>query len=243
MPRPDLPPRDSPAARRWGVGSITPLAGIWFLVWTVSALTVYGCGGASSPTRHTARTVRLAVLSEPPSRSDAMPSWVSKAMRTKGDSPVPTVDQEKARWVLRPHSAWLLPLAGGVTCLVRIVPPLVSTFHGRPLGPTASQNCLPDRLVAAGRLCESQSLSTTFRRHLRTLVDGIVPDDVAYVTLHSSDGRSKNVSVERNSYETTAVNPYSVTFVVGEGESRRRYKVPIASAADAGRQPYVSQRR
>jgi hypothetical protein len=207
------------------------------LVLSAVALALPGCGGSGSRVPVSSAPVSLSVLRDRRTLNERPPSWVAEKLQGPDGSPLPSNDISMARKVLRHQRAWVVPVPGAGICLVRIVRPLVPFYRGRSLPPTVSQTCLPPGEVMHGGLRESQSLSTSFKARLPTLVDGIVPDGVSHVVIHFADHSSRSVGVSRNSYEATVVNPYSLTFFTGAGRSRRRSVVPIPSAAGAGPDP------
>jgi hypothetical protein len=201
------------------------------------ALLAAGCAGGEEAQRPDRPASPFGVLRSSPSDGDGLPAWVIGDMRRSDRAAFASLDLTGARRVLGRRRAWLLPMAPKGLCLVQVVRPLVAEFHGKALPPTVGQICLPEHAVEIGELRQSRSLSTTFTTHLRTLVEGIVPDGVRSVTVHFEHHSSERVPVTRNSYEATVVNPHSVSFSVSTDGHRRDRVVSIASAAGARPRP------
>jgi len=200
------------------------------------AVGLVGCGTARSPQPSDSPSPAFAVLQTARTRGDVVPFSVARYLLESDEPRLSGTDIQGARGVLPNQQGWLVPAAEDKLCLVRVVYPFVSKSDGEHLPPSISRACSSEVTAEAGRLVETQSLSTTLAKRLPTRVDGIVPDGVHHVSVHSTDGASKVVPVVRNAYEVIVVNPRFVSFVAEQAGRRRRYVVPTPSAA--GGRPY-----
>lgn len=200
---------------------------------------VAGCGSADDPPLATSSQSALDVLRAPRSNRDAVPPWVVRHLLTKGEEPALSItDIHSARRVLPHQKGWLVSAPEDELCLVRVVYPLVFEIDGEHLPPSVIRSCSTEAAAEAGRLFETQSLSTTFAKRMPTRVDGIVPNGVPQVTVRFAGSGSKKVAVKRNAYETIVINPRSVSFVAKRTGRWQRYVIPLPSVAGASPTPY-----
>jgi hypothetical protein len=200
---------------------------------------VAGCGTADHPQPAIPHRSAFSVLRSSPSVEDAIPLWVVRRLSESDKPPVlSAADFADARRVLPRQKGWLAPAPEGELCLVRVAYPLVREMDGERLPPLAGRLCLSETEAEAGRLFETQSLSTTFAKRLPTRVVGIVPDGVHQVTVRFLGGASRKVAVKRNGYETVVINPRSLSFVAKRGGRRRRYVISLPTVAGASPTPY-----
>ncbi len=181
------------------------------------------------------------MLNAPQSPADAVPSWVEHELTENGEPLLSRADVSRARAVL-PDEGWLIPYGASSVCLVRVIEPLVPELDGKRLYPSVTRSCATDVQAAQGHLTETQSLSTTFAKRLRTRVVGVVPDNVPDVVLRFDGRSSTRVPVMRNAYEAVLVNPNQVSFEVHAGRHRRRYVESLASVAGASPRPIGLER-
>lgn len=228
-----------------GPGPVAKVVGWAQVTALVLAISLAGCGGARTAETTTApQSSAFDVLRAAPRRGDALTPMVARYLLSAQGLALSPGELDNVRRVLTDQEGWLLPTVDGKLCLVRVVYPLVPTSNGERLPPSISQTCSSESEAIAGRLMETQSLSTTFAKRLPTRVDGIVPDGVHHVVIDSTiKGASKAVPVVRNAYEAIVVNPRSVSFVAEQAGRRRRYAVLTPSAAGGRPYPSSSHRR
>lgn len=120
-----------------------------------------------------------------------------------------------ARRVLpSPYPAWLVTNGHNSICLLQEAPVRGGTAPGQ------SVICLPAARALRGWL---MSTLTGAPGERGTLVQGVVPNGVAVVTVRTSDGQARPVTVRTNAYSFTASHPESVTYDV----RGKRYTVPV----------------
>jgi hypothetical protein len=224
--------------RSRGVGTIAArVAGACVLA-LAPAIGLAGCGGTAERPRaaESGEPSAFSVLRAARTSSDAVPLSFARDLLRSSEPNLYEPDIEGARKVLSHQLAWLVPGPGGALCLVRVVYPLVSEGQGERLPASLGRVCSSEGAAREGRLMETQSLSTTFAKRLPTLVDGIVPDGVHRVVVHSIGGVRRAVPVVRNAYEAIAESPRSISFVAPQAGRRRPYVVLTPSTA--GGRPY-----
>jgi hypothetical protein len=226
------------------VGSIAAAAGATGVLVLALAIGLVGCGsGPSTQVADASHSSVFAVLRTPRTSGDVVPLFVARFLLEGNEPKLAETDLQDARRVLPDQQGWLVPAPEDKLCLVRVVYPLISKSHGEDLPPSVNRTCSTQGAVEAGRLMETQSLSTTLAKRLPTRVDGVVPDGVHHVVVRSIGDTKKAVPVVRNAYEVIVVNPRTVSFVAEQAGRRRRYVVQTPSAAGGRPYPLPGHRR
>jgi hypothetical protein len=222
------------AAVRYGArGAVT----VFVLITSVG-----GCGVVRNDLpAATHQSSAFAVLNTARTGSDAIPRKFAHDMLKNGGTSLFSANIQDPRRIRPNRQAWLVPAPGDVFCLVRVVYPLIALgVHGERLAPIMAGTCSSEAAAKAGRLMATQSLIATFAKLVPTRVCGIVPNGVRHVVAHSSGKAVRTVTVQRNAYEFTMINPRSVSFVTNSGGHQRRYVIPTPTVA--GAKPYPGSR-
>ena len=135
-----------------------------------------------------------------------------------------------ARRVSSTVPAWLVPENDERLCLIYTVNAFRPGSGGRSLPPAVVHQCATVAAATVGGLVVTQSLSPSSRAVTSSmLVIGVVPDGVTGVSIISGDGHQTVVSVRRNFYAGTVVDPTAVKFSGRVGNGRVSRQVPIVS--------------
>lgn len=188
------------------------------------------CGSSQQleSTRQRAPRFPLSVLDMPRTPDDFVASAVVSSLEK---SQRPTFDQtdiRAARRVSANRPVWLLPATNGELCLTGLVYPLVAKAHSQQqLPPTPTLICDSALSTEAGELVRTQTLTTTDADSTFARVIGIVPNDVAMVTMISRHGARVSIPVIRNAYEAVVADPTSVRFITYTDGHTKTHLVPL----------------
>jgi len=187
----------------------------------VVAILATGCGGATGHVRGRAiaspeRIPRgFAVLRSRRTSDDGLPASALHALASSRRPYFAASSYRGARRVLASPPAWLLSANGGDLCLVHIIYPLLSSFHGELLAPTPTFTCGSPAQARQGRLLDVQSLSTTATARAPALVLGVLPDGIGSVTIGSRDGPDVTAPVLRNAFAAKIRAPAWLRYTEG----------------------------
>lgn len=156
----------------------------------------------------------FAVLRTTRNSDDALPSELASVLSQSTQPEFTEHDMYAARRILALNPGWLIPAANGEVCLARLVYPLSPPDAASVSSPIPANTCVPEASAQAGRLVETQSLSTTVSAPGRDRVVGVAPDGVTTVNILQRNGRHVAVPVIRNGYEAIASDPVAVRLAV-----------------------------